>query len=96
LATLAMGTGRVAPGPATTPMPLMSAAEVPSAGHETAASRSWRGAAVPVPGVTVTGGDIVGPEGVAGPKGDAFDSAKVQPGRQASAANSATIPLRCR
>src|ERR1700756_3645609 len=67
LATLAMATGRVAAGPATTPKPLMSAAEVPSPGHETAASRAWRGAAVPVPGATVTGGDIAGPEGVAGP-----------------------------
>src|ERR1700753_3817253 len=78
LATLAMGTGRVAPGAATTPMPLMSAAEVPSGGPETAASRSWRGAAVPVPGATVTGGDIAGPEGVAGPEGDGFGSAQVQ------------------
>jgi hypothetical protein len=46
--------------------------------------------------VTVTEGDIAGPEGVAGPKGDVFGSAKVQPARQASAANSATIPRCCR
>src|SRR6185312_197404 len=92
LATLAMGTGRVAPGPATTPKPLMSAAETPSAGHETAASRSWRGAAVPASGVTVTGGDIAGPEG---PEGDVFSSAMAKPARQASAASSARIPL-CR
>src|SRR6266496_364033 len=42
LATLAIGTGRVAPGPYTTPKPLTSAAEAPSAGHETAPNRSWR------------------------------------------------------
>src|SRR5207247_513980 len=53
LATLAIGTGRVAPGPYTTPKPLMSAAEAPSAGHETAASRSWSEAAGLAPGVTV-------------------------------------------
>ena len=88
LATLAIGTGRVAPGPATTPKPLMSAAETPLAGHETAASRSWRGAAVPAPGVTVPGGDVAAPEG------DVFSSAMPQPARQASAASSARIPVR--
>ena len=66
----------------------MSAAETPSAGHETAASRSWRGAAVPAPGVTVPGGDVAGPEG------DVFSSAMARPARQASAASSARIPLR--
>ena len=91
LATLAIGTGRVAPGPATTPKPLMSAAETPSAGHETAASRSWRGAAVPAPGVTVPGGDVTGPPG------DAFSLAMARPARQASAAsNSARMPQRRR
>jgi hypothetical protein len=88
LATLAIGTGRVAPGPATTPKPLMSAAETPSPGHETAASRSWRGAAVPALGVTVPGGDVAGPEG------DVFSSTTPQPARQANAASSARIPLR--
>src|SRR6201990_1923041 len=63
LATLAMATGRVAPGPATTPKPLMSAAETPCAGHQTAASRSWRGAAVPAADVTVPEGDVAGSEG---------------------------------
>src|SRR5947207_8945706 len=63
LATLAIATGRVAPGPATTPKPLMSAAETPSAGHETAASPSWRGAAVPAAGAAVPGGDVAGGEG---------------------------------
>src|SRR6185312_3512556 len=93
LATLAMGTGRVAPGPATTPKPPMSAAETPSAGHETAASRSWRGAAVPAPGVAVTGGDAAGP---GGPEGDVFSSAIARPARQASAASSAGIARRRR
>jgi hypothetical protein len=45
LATLAIGTGWVAPGPAATPKPLMSAAETPYAGHDTPASRWWRGGA---------------------------------------------------
>src|SRR4029077_11807597 len=63
LATLAIATGRVASGPATTPKPLMSAAETPSAGHETAARRSWRGAAVPAAGLTVPEGDAAGSEG---------------------------------
>src|SRR5436309_4645786 len=76
LATLAIGTGRVAPGPAATPRPLMSAAETPSAGHETAASRAWLGAAVPAPGVTVPGGDVAGPEG------DVFSSAMAKQARQ--------------
>src|ERR1700751_2050219 len=75
LATLAIGTGRVAPGPASTPTPLMSAAETPSAGHETAASRSWRGSAVPAPGVTVPEGDVGAPDGAAVPEGDLFSSA---------------------
>src|SRR6266568_1763014 len=87
LATLAIGTGRVAPGPATTPKPLMSAAETPSAGHETAPGRSWRGAAVPAPGVTVPGGDVAGPEG------DVLSSAMAKPARQASAASTARILL---
>src|SRR5580698_10702844 len=94
LATLAMGTGRVAPGPASTPMPLMSAAETPSAGHETATGRPWRGAAgpacgitVPDPGVTAAGGDMAGPEG------DAFSSTMTKLARQAIAASSARIPL---
>jgi len=39
----------VAPGPFVTPMPLMSAAETPSAGHDTAPIRSWLGVAVPTP-----------------------------------------------
>src|SRR2546430_3775107 len=69
LATLAIGTGRVAPGPATTPKPLMSAAETPSAGHETAASRSRRGAAVPAPGATIPEGDVARPEEAAVPEG---------------------------
>src|SRR6201984_3038793 len=77
LATLATGTGRVEPGPYTTPKPLMSAAEAPAAGPETPPSRSWSGApvpppgvtvpalgaTVPAPGVTVPGNDVVGPEG---------------------------------
>src|SRR6202035_674837 len=88
LATLATGTGRVEPGPATRPTPLMPAAETPSAGHETAPSRSWRGAAVPTPGVTVPRGDVGAPEG------DLFSSAMLQPARQASAASSARIPVR--
>src|SRR5258707_2049143 len=96
LATLAIGTGRVAPGPATTPKPLMSAAETPSAGHETAASRSRRGAAVPAPGVTIPEGDVAGPEEAAVPEGDAFSSAMAKPARQASAASSARIALRRR
>jgi hypothetical protein len=85
LATLAMGTCRVAPGPAVTPVPPMSAAEPPSAGHETALSRSWLGMAVPAPGVT-------GPEGAAGPAGGVISSPVVQPARQESAASSAGIP----
>ena len=97
LATLATGTGRVEPGPYTTPKPLMSAAEAPSAGHEIAASRSWSGAAVPAcgvtvphPGVTVLGGDVADPEG------DAFSSVTAKTARQASAASRARIPLRRR
>jgi hypothetical protein len=42
--------GRVAPGPATMPKPLMSAAETPAAGHEIAPSRDWPGAADPAVG----------------------------------------------
>src|SRR6185312_6695138 len=61
LATLAIATGRVAPGPATTPKPLMSAAETPCAGQETAASRSGRGAAGAA-GVTVPEGGVAGLE----------------------------------
>src|SRR5260370_30810910 len=53
LVTLAIGTGRAAPGPAIAPQPLMSAAQTPSAGHDTAPGRSWRGEAAPAPGVTV-------------------------------------------
>src|SRR6476620_5885458 len=60
LATLAIATGRVAPGPATTPKPLMSAAETPSAGHKTAASRYWRGADAPAAAVTVPAGGVAG------------------------------------
>src|SRR5258707_59946 len=79
LATLAIGTGRVAPGPATTPKPLMSAAETPSAGHETAASRSRRGAAVPAPGVSVPEGDVTKGRGVTGAEGNVFSSARAKP-----------------
>src|SRR5947209_4161416 len=82
LATLAIGTGRAAPGPATTPKPLMSAAETPSAGHETVASRSRRGAAVPAPGVSVPEGDVTKGRGVAGAEGDVFSSAMAKPGRR--------------
>src|SRR6478735_4900368 len=57
LATLAIATGRVAPGPATTPKPLMSAAETPCAGQETAA-----GAAGTAVGVTVPEGGVAGSE----------------------------------
>src|ERR1700744_4977757 len=64
LATLAIGTGRVAPGPATTPTPLTSAAETPAARHGTAASRPPRGAPVPAPGMTTTGTDAAGPGGI--------------------------------
>src|SRR6266702_1214416 len=96
LATLAIGTGRVAPGPYTTPKPLTSAAEAPSAGHETAASRFWSGVAVAAPGVTVLAPGVTVPGGdVAGPEGDAFRSAMAKPARQASAASRARIPL-CR
>jgi Histidine kinase-, DNA gyrase B-, and HSP90-like ATPase len=43
LATLAIGTGRAAPGPGTRPTPLMSAADSPAAGQATAPSRwLWR------------------------------------------------------
>jgi hypothetical protein len=95
LATLATGTGRVAPGPATTPNPLMSAAETPWAGHETVASRSWRGAADPALGLTVPALRVTVPAGdVAGPAGDVFSSARARPARQASAASSAKIPRR--
>src|SRR5215469_14020879 len=73
LATLAIGTGWVAPGPATAPKPLMSAAETPSAGHETAPSCAWREVAVPAPGVTGPEGDVVGPEG------DVLSSAMARP-----------------
>ena len=61
LATLAMGTCRVAPGPSATPMPLMSAAEVPSAGHETAAAdvAGPGGAAVPEVGFLVLAGALL-------------------------------------
>ena len=96
LATLAIGAGRVAPGPYTTPKPLTSAAEAPSAGHETAASRSWSGVAVAAPGVTVPAPGVTVPGGdVADPEGDAFSSAMAKPARQASAASRARIPL-CR
>src|SRR5579859_3745074 len=88
LATLAMATGRVAPGPATMPKPLMSAAETPEAGHETTIGRSWRGAAVPAHGVTVTGGDMAGPEE------DVFSSALAKPATQTTAASRIRI-LRC-
>ncbi|HEX9355004.1 MAG TPA: hypothetical protein VF933_14455, partial [Streptosporangiaceae bacterium] len=40
--TLAIGTGRVAPGPGTRPTPLMSAADSPYAGQATAPSRWLR------------------------------------------------------
>jgi hypothetical protein len=83
-----MGTCRIAPGPSITPMPLMSAAEVPSAGHETAPS-CWLGVAVPARGVTVPEGDAAGPEG------DVFSSPVVQPFRQTSTATNARTPL-CR
>jgi hypothetical protein len=95
LATLAMGTGRVAPGPSATPMPLMSAVEVPSAGHETAPSCSWLGVAVPARVVTVPAADVAGPGGAAVPEVDVFSSPVVQPARQASADSSARMPL-CR
>jgi hypothetical protein len=63
-------------------MPLMSAADVLSAGHETALDRCWLGMAVQARGVTV-------------PEGDVCSSPVVQPAGQASAARSARIPL-CR
>jgi hypothetical protein len=96
LATLAIGTGRVAPGPATTPKPLISAAETPSAGHETAASRSRLGAAVPPRGVNAPVGDVAWGRDATGPEGDVLSSATAKPARQASAASSARIPLRRR
>src|SRR4029077_4565188 len=83
LATLAIATGRVAPGPATTPKPLMSAAETPWAGHETAASPAWRERASPPASLTVPEGDVAGSEG------DVSSSARAKPARQASAASSA-------
>jgi hypothetical protein len=43
LATLAMGTGWLAPGPGRTPMPLMPAAETPDAGHAMMPSGPLRG-----------------------------------------------------
>src|SRR5262249_32444083 len=89
VATLGRAPGRVAPGPATTPKPLMSAAETPWAGHETVVSRSWRGAAVPASGVTLPGGDVAG---LAVSEGDVFSSATAKPARQASAASRARIP----
>ena len=88
---LAMGTA----GPSTTPMPLMSAAEVPSAGHATALRCSWLGVAVLVSGVTVSAADVAGPGGAAVPEVDVFSFPVVQPARQASAASSTRIPL-CR
>src|ERR1700750_3268613 len=90
LATLAIATGRVAPGPATTPKPLMSAAETPCARQEPPPSRSGRGAAGTAVGVTVPEG------GVAGSEGAVSSSARANPARQASAASRARIPLRRR
>ncbi|HEX3962814.1 MAG TPA: hypothetical protein VHZ03_40305 [Trebonia sp.] len=58
MATLAMGICQVAPGPSVTPMPLMSAAETPAAGHETAPSCFWLGVAVPARGVTGPEGEV--------------------------------------
>src|SRR2546429_1229624 len=83
LATLAIGTGRVAPGPATTPKPLISAAETPSAGHGTAASRSRLGAAVPARGVNAPVGDVAWGRGATGPEGGVLSSATANPARQA-------------
>ena len=80
-----MGTGRVAPGPAITPEPLMPAAETPYAGHETAA--------VPARDVAVPVGKAVWGRGAVGAEGDVFSSAMARPARQASAASSARIPL---
>src|SRR5438477_764705 len=40
---LAIGTGRLAPGPRSTPMLLMPAAETPDAGHTTVPIGVWRG-----------------------------------------------------
>jgi hypothetical protein len=82
LAALAIGTGRVAPRPSVTPMPLMSAAETPPAGHETAPSRSWLGVAVPARGATVPEGEVAWGWGATGPEGDVFSSPVVQPGRR--------------
>jgi hypothetical protein len=58
LATLAMGTRLVAPGPGRTPTPLMLAAETPDAGHAMVPSGPWRGVTRlgwPVPG---SGNDV--------------------------------------
>jgi hypothetical protein len=93
LATLAIGTGRVAPGPFTTPTPLMAAAETPSAGHEIAASSFCRGVAVPALGVNAPAGEVAWGRDGAGAEGDAVTFTTVKPARQASTASSARIPL---
>src|SRR6266496_920675 len=90
LATLAIGTGRVAPGPYTTPKPLTSAAEAPSAGHETAPNRSWRGVIDPAAGVDVPEGHAVGQKRAVGLRGDLCSFAMTRPARQPSAARQAS------
>jgi hypothetical protein len=64
-------------------MPLMSAAEVPSASHETAPSCSRLGVAVPAGGATVPVNNADGPEEAAAPEGELFCCAMEQPASQA-------------
>jgi hypothetical protein len=58
LATLAMGTGWLAPGPGRTPMPLMPAAETPDAGHVMVPSGPLRGVTGLGCAVPGRGGDV--------------------------------------
>src|SRR5689334_14136624 len=89
LATLAMGAGRVAPGPYTTPTPPMSAAEAPSDGHETAASRSRSAASDPAARADVPEGRAVGEDRAVGPAGGLCSFAMTKPARQPRAARQA-------
>jgi hypothetical protein len=80
----------------------MSAAEVPSAGHETAPNCGWLEVADPAAGVAVPEGDAVGQETDVGLGGDLcrFAMARLarQPSavRQASAVSSVRFALRRR
>lgn len=74
----------------------MSAAETPSAGHETAPNRGWLPVAVPAAGTDVPEGHAVGQEADLGSFAMARPARQPSAATQASAVSSARLVLRRR